>query len=345
MVMNRMKIRSRIEAARAWSVRVLWWGLTIVALVTTSSLGASFQMRAAPSPGAVEAGIARGHMVALSREIGPRVAGTEGERRAAAYIEARFEASGYTPLVQDFTFTGGRRGGRSTLHSANVIAVKQGYSEREIVVGAHYDSESEGRGADDNASGVGVLLAAAEVLKDVSVPYTLRFVAFGAEEAGRRGSRFYVDQMSPEAIQNTVAMINLDSLVAGDVAYVYGSRGDDGVIRDWVLRIAAEEDLDLVTQAGVNPTYPPGTTGDFSDHGPFEDVGIQYAYFESTNWALGNKDGYVQVNERFGDEGYIWHTPYDTLDYIDRTFPGRVDQRLRLFSSMLHRVLTEFGPR
>ncbi|MDA1185332.1 MAG: hypothetical protein O2930_11905, partial [Acidobacteria bacterium] len=82
--------------------------------------------------------------------------------------------------------------------------------------------------------------------------------------------------------------------------------------------------------------------GPFSDHAAFEGAGIQYAYFESTNWALGDKDGYVQVDPRFGDDGYIWHTEHDTLDYLDRAFPGRVDHRLELYSGMLLSVLTEF---
>jgi hypothetical protein len=149
--------------------------------------------------------------------------------------------------------------------------------------------------------------------------------------------------MSPEEIRNTVAMINVDSVVVGEIAYVYGSPGERGVLRDWVLARASEAGLDLRTQGGENPEYSAGTTCDCSDHAPFDEVGIPYAYFESTNWSLGDKDGYVQVDPRFGEDGRVWHTRFDTLDYIDRTFPGRADQRLELFSGMLYRVLTEFS--
>jgi len=54
------------------------------------------------------------------------------------------------------------------------------------VVGAHYDSINKhggSPGANDNASGVGVILEAARVLKRADLPYVVEFVAFGAEES------------------------------------------------------------------------------------------------------------------------------------------------------------------
>jgi len=274
------------------------------------------------------------HIEALSA-IGPRVAGGANERTAAAYIEDAFREAGYEPRTQQFSL---RRGGQS----ANVVVSKAGESSRVIIVGAHYDSQAPGPGADDNASGVGVMLEIAAALTDAPVPYSLRFVAFGAEESGLRGSRHFVSTMDSEAIANAVAMINVDSVTAGDIAYVYGTEGEAGMIRDWVLSRASADGLDIRTQDGSNPEYPAGTTCDCSDHAPFGEAGIQYAYFESTNWALGDRDGYTQVDTRFGEDGEIWHTPYDTLDYIEATFPGRIRERLELFSRMLYRVLTEY---
>jgi alkaline phosphatase isozyme conversion protein len=287
--------------------------------------------------------VAREHIGELSDRIGARVAGSPGEVWAAGYIENVFSQIGYPTRVQPFSFTGGPRGRRSTRESANVIAVKAGSSNEEIIVGAHYDSEVRGRGAGDNASGVGVMLEIAATIRDVVTPYTIRFIAFGAEEEGLAGSRYMVSEIPPEDIVRVVAMINLDSLIAGDFAYVYGDRGDRGVVRDWVLARAREQGLDLRTQPGENPEYPMGTTGEFSDHASFEDVGIQYAYFESTNWSLGERDGYVQVDPQLGENGYIWHTPFDTMGYIESTFPGRIDARLHLFATMLYQVLTEFS--
>jgi alkaline phosphatase isozyme conversion protein len=286
--------------------------------------------------------IARTHIVELSENIGSRLAGSPEESQAADYIEGVFADLGYLPIREGFAFSPESRQRGDSLISANVMAVKTGDSEREIVVGAHYDSEVRGRGAGDNASGVGVMLEVAAAVFDVSTPYTIRFLAFGAEEQGLGGSHHYVGGLTEDEISNTAGMINLDSLVAGEIAYVYGDFGEEGILRDWILDLAASGGDTLTTQPGENPEYPAGTTCDCSDHAPFADAGIPYAYFESTNWALGDKDGYAQVDPRYGDDGYIWHTRFDTLDYLETNFSGRVDQRLELFSRLLYRTLTEF---
>jgi Zn-dependent M28 family amino/carboxypeptidase len=296
-------------------------------------------MSLACSPGSAGqsfASDARRHMDVLSEEIGTRTAGSEEERRAADYIAEAFAGMGYAVERQSFAL---RPRGQT---SSNVIAFKNGLSDREIIVGAHFDSESMGRGAGDNASGVSLMLTVADRLRDVDTPYSIRLVAFGAEESGLAGSAFFVSRMSDSEVDNTVAMINLDSLIVGEIAYVYGNEGEGGVVRDWILERARAEGVDLVTQPGANPEFPAGTTCDCSDHAPFVERGIRYAYFESTNWSLGDNDGYVQVDPRYGQAGRVWHTPYDTIEYIDGTFPGRADARFDLLGTMLIATLTEF---
>ena len=290
----------------------------------------------------VPAPTARDYVAALSDKIGPRPAGSANEAAAARYIETVFQDAGLTPFTQPFTFSAVITDVGVTLHSANVVAVKPGLSSRQIIVGAHYDSVDAGRGADDNASGVAVMLEVATMLKDLQTPYTVRFVAFGAEELDKQGSRLHAAAMTPAEVDNTIVMINLDSLIAGDLAYVYGDAGQKGAVRDWLLDLARRDGLDLHTQTGQNPIYPAGTTGDWSDHAPFRDRGIPYAYFEATDWSLGDRDGYTQVDRKLGVDGEIWHTPYDTLAYIDATFPGRVDHHLRLFVTALFTTLTQF---
>jgi aminopeptidase YwaD len=95
-----------------------------------------------------------------------------------------------------------------------------------LVVGAHMDHLGEGtssslapgvreihNGADDNASGVAVILEMARVLGALPVaerPYTVCFVAFGAEEMGLLGSKHYVEHLDPALRQRMVAMLNFD---------------------------------------------------------------------------------------------------------------------------------------
>ncbi len=278
------------------------------------------------------------YLVSLTA-LGQRIAGSETESQAVDLLAEIFSEMGYSPVEQPFTFDDGSR----TAHSANIIAVKPGDSAREIIIGAHYDSVDIGVGADDNASGVSVMLEVASRVKDIETPYTLRFIAFGAEEVDLDGSAYYVSQMSAAEIANTEVMVNLDSLIAGDITYVYGDAGRAGIIRDWVLDYARQEGLDLVTSPDSGPGYPAGTTcDDCSDHAAFMEAGIQYAYFEATNWNLGDEDGYTQVDLQYGDDGYIWHTRYDNLEYLEETFPGRVEAHLSLFATLLYAIVTQY---
>lgn len=310
----------------------IWTIVAILVLLISTAASASAY---SPSIVHMTGAMAYEHTKYLSEEIGSRVYGTEGESLAKDYIEQQFNQMGYTPSVQEFNFT--RRG--STYESANVIAYKQGKSDKQIIVGAHYDSVAAGKGADDNASGVGVMLEVAEVLKKVSTPYSIVFIAFGAEEGGLNGSNHYASQMSVEEVKNTIGMINLDSLAVGDKMYVHGSAGEAGFIREQALNIAEKKKLDIGTNPGLHPDYPAGTTGDWSDHAPFNKLGIPFAYFESTNWEIGDLDGYEQTEEYGG----VWHTKNDTLAFIETAYPGRIQERVSSYSLVLTDLLKFFG--
>jgi len=277
----------------------------------------------------------RRHLEALAG-IGARWSGSEQEVEAGQYIVNAFDEMGYDSTFQPFTARGDDG---ETIDSANIISIKEGDSSNGIVVGAHYDSSDEGLGADDNASGVAVMLDVAERVKNESTPYTIHFVAFGAEEAGLLGSQTFVSSMSSAETRNIVLFVNLDSLIAGDIAYIY-SLENEASARDWTLTWAAANGYDLQTVHNVDLSdegYPCG------DYGAFEEAGIPWIYFEATNWTLGDQDGYTQVNPQYGDGGAIFHTEYDDLSYLEDVFPGRVDQHLDLFGSVLYHLLSEFG--
>ncbi len=272
------------------------------------------------------------HMLHLSEAIGQRVTGTPNEAKALDYVRQTFLAMGYEPAVQPFVFDEGEGG---IVSSANVIAVLPGDSPREIIVGAHYDSVDVGRGYADNASGVGLLLALAGRLRNSRPPCSIRFIVFGAEEPGFIGSRFYVAGMSEAEIGKTVGMINLDTPACGDMIYVYGGEGEAGWMRQKALDIAVQLGIDLKTNPGFNPLYPAGTAGDWSDHAPFRQAGIDYLYCEATNWEIGDLDGSLQT-EKFGE---IIHTPKDNFSFLARNFPGRVRGQLGDFARVLETFL------
>ena len=284
-------------------------------------------------------GLARGYLEGLSNGIGRRVDDTESATRAVDYIRNQFSTMGYSPEVQPFTY---QNDDGTTAHSANVIAVKKGLSDKQVIVGAHYDSVDVGRGADDNASGVAILLEAAQRVRTVDTPYTIIFITFGAEEVDILGSQYYVSQMRKDEIANTVYMVNLDSLISGNKTYAYGTVGKKGKVRDWALKDAKSLGLDLLDEPNFNPDDPNDSSDDDSDHGSFRAVGIQFIYFESTDWTLGDGDGWTQVNTQYGEDGEIWHTKYDQIAYLDITFPGRIDAHLNLYSTILYDILTRY---
>jgi len=306
----------------------------------TSPVGTQILVSTRTSAGtlAINYGVTPRDYIKDLTDIGPRVAGTDQETQAAEVIANIFAGFGYPTETQPFAETADNG---KTVHSANVVAVKSGKSTREIIVGAHYDSAEVGLGADDNASGVAVMLEAAQLIKDAATPYTIRLIAFGAEEAGLLGSYAYLNKMSKADFENTIAMVNLDSLVAGDIAYVYSDEDPQSALRDWTLQWAfGNNGLDLQTIHDVDLSDDDGSGT--SDYAAFREAGIPYVYFEATNWTLGDQDGYTQVDPQYGDNGKIWHTEYDTLEYLDTTFPGRVDQHLDLFVQILYAILTQY---
>jgi hypothetical protein len=101
----------------------------------------------------------------------------------------------------------------------NVVGILPGSGDGFVVIGAHYDHLGRDRdgalyaGADDNASGVAVLiLAARELVADPS-PHrrSILFVSWSGEEEGLLGSQWYVAHpLRPLA--STIAMINMDTV-------------------------------------------------------------------------------------------------------------------------------------
>jgi len=210
-----------------------------------------------------------------------------------------------------------------------------------VILGAHYDSVTPGDGADDNASGVAVLLEIAERLDAATQDFDVAFVAFGAEEVGLRGSAYYERQMSDADTSRTVAMINFDSLIAGDKLYIHAGANELAGPRDAMLAIIEDFGLPIEMQPGLNEHYPAGFTPDgFSDYTAFNRAGIPIVAFESTNWEIGDLDGYQQT-EKYGS---FWHTGKDKLKTIEQRFPGRPMVRLEAYVMLVSEYLATLAP-
>ena len=94
------------------------------------------------------------------------------------------------------------------VQSGNVIAEVVGREapEEVVVIGAHLDSWDLGTGAVDDGAGVGITMAALELIKDAGLAprRTIRLVLWGAEEVGLLGAGAYRDQHQGELEQHVI---------------------------------------------------------------------------------------------------------------------------------------------
>ncbi|KPL22693.1 MAG: hypothetical protein AMJ93_06570 [Anaerolineae bacterium SM23_84] len=179
-----------------------------------------------------------------------------------------------------------------------------------FIIGAHLDSISpyqyeDAPGADDNASGSGGTLMAADILTQYDWDCTLRFAFWTGEEVGLRGSREYAQRASGEG-ENIIGYLNLDMIGYNSVDPPEITLFSSGAVPGSVE--IAELFLDVVDVYGL-------------DLAP-----IHYI----DNWIGGRSD-----NRSFWDEGYAsilaiedhdedfnpyYHSTMDTLQNLDMVY-------------------------
>ena len=209
----------------------------------------------------------------------------------------------------------------SSRTSNNVIGVLDGRGElanETVVVGAHYDHVGMGgtgslapgtiaihNGADDNASGVAAMLAAAAKIKDeldqVTNHRRVLFIAFTGEERGLLGSKHYVRHPA-FALENTVAMINLDMVgrLRDNELTVYGTGTADAMDR-----VAEQANASLSNRGEAFNLFKVPTGYGPSDHQSFYEAGVPVLFYFT---GLHND----------------YHRPSDDFDKIDFTGLTRI---------------------
>jgi Iap family predicted aminopeptidase len=253
----------------------------------------------------------------LAGDIGPREATSKAFYRAAALVEDRFAGLGYRTHRTEVEVPAGNSWGARVRAgtSANVIADSPGLDpERDhVVIGAHLDTVPVAPGAEDNASGIAVMLELARLasLEPPDVP--VRFIAFGAEEPRgdgdslhHFGSQQFVADLSAAERRAVRAMVSLDRVgVRADYVPVCrgGSHGRD--LQDQ-LRAAARA-VKITTRSCENQS---------SDHWSYEKEEIPAVRLGSIAYA-----------------GY--HSPDDVPSVVNR---GQLDRVGRLMWSWLGRL-------
>lgn len=217
-----------------------------------------------------------------SDDLEGRQTGTAGEKKAAAYISKRFDelglqTKGTEKYLQPFTFKPKTNpheevkfdvNGDGTITGNNVIGFLDNKAENTVIIGAHYDHLGFGgegslyrdsikaihNGADDNASGIAVMLNLAAKLKEKNTNNNYLFMAFSGEEMGLLGSNYFVKNPTIDT-KKVSYMINMDMvgrMKKDSSLAVYGT-GTSPIFKQ-VLK-SHNNDFKLIQQeSGVGPS-------------------------------------------------------------------------------------------
>jgi len=177
----------------------------------------------------------REHLQVLcSEKMAGREGGTEGEAEAALYLAnflkekklqpageeetffQSFPIKGYMPRLGNKRMTYGLGNSFNQGTSENVLALLEGKTQEVIVVSAHYDHLGiiNGQlypGANDNASGVAVVLEIINALADCRPERTILFAFWGSEEKGLLGSRYFCNNPTIP-IEEIQGIVNFDTV-------------------------------------------------------------------------------------------------------------------------------------
>jgi hypothetical protein len=315
--------------ALARRIAIALLAVTLLAGATACGQRADTGLPSKAASGTDPGAIAYAVMDQFSKTVGPRPADSWGEIRAREFVFHAFQQYDYEPVLQEFIAVEDGE----TFHSGNVVVVKPGESGETLVVAAHMDGVKGSAAASDNASGIGALIEIAARLKDVGTPYTIVFVAFGAEEPGLLGSQHYLKALSGVERRAILGMINLDGVAGSEVLYGYGVEGDGSWLLGDLLTIADQLEIALATDADLQVT-PPVSRGQgyevAGDHIPFAAYGIPVAGF------IAAKSDVKPGSASF----YPMNTVDDTMATLKREYPGKARRQLRDVIAILEVALT-----
>lgn len=246
------------------------------------------------------------------------------------FIEEKFKSYGLSVESDTFTYWGkGYRNIIARTSAQPVASPADRDREREglIILGAHYDSVEGTPGADDNASGVAVLLEAARILSRVRLRSQVLFCAFNLEELNMRGSSHFAKKLKASGVtvraMVSLEMVGFTNRRPGSQKYPIGLRwfypeqGDFiGVVGNWRSGALLRKFSRLMRQVPGLPVETLTVLGNgflipqvrLSDHAPFWDLGFPALLVTDTSF--------------FRNPHY--HGPTDTLETLDLDFMSKV---------------------
>ena len=269
------------------------------------------------------------HINKLAIEIGSRpVTNEQSIKKTEKYITNYFENIGLEVQRQQYKY--------GNYDIANIIAGsrKNLLSSKYYVIGAHYDSVPETCGADDNASGIAVLLELARCAMQEKISLPVRFVAFTAEEPPTFGTRHQGSKVFVKSVKEKKDEI-LGAIILEMVGYTsneqtypmvlklmgYPSKGNFiGIVgnrKSKKLGQSIFQSFKKNAQLPVETLFVPFNgwilpDTRLSDHSPFWDAGLPAVMITDTAF--------------FRNPNY--HTPQDTFDTLDYLFMAELVKSL-----------------
>lgn len=237
-----------------------------------------------------------------------RVSGSEASLLGTEWLRDQFTAAGWNCDFDDWnTVLYGRE-----VPMRNVVCRLEGESDQEILVIAHHDiAPTTVQGADNDGSGVAIMLHLAEVFAAEGKPrYTLVFVADDGEEYGMLGSaRFIETHPNPEKVVAGISLDNLGRYYYKDM--IIEQIGQyEGYAPIWIALTAKEAakaasiDWEVIVKGPIDQVLDQAVTISLTDQGPIIAAGVPAVGFGAGKPA------------EYGDEHYrLWHDPDDTMEY------------------------------
>lgn len=235
-----------------------------------------------------------------------RTSGSAESAAAVIWLQEQFSSRGWNCEIDEWEAV--LYGEATTLR--NVVCKLPGESDQEILVLAHHDiAPTTVQGADNDGSGVAIMLHMAEIFAaENPLPYTLVFVADDAEEYGMLGSARYVEK-HPN-LEKIIAGISLDNLGRS----YYQDMGVeqvgqyDGFAPIWLplaareAAQAADTDWEVVLKGPIDQVLNQAITISLTDQGPINAAGVP---------AIGFGPLYPA---EYADIHYeCWHDPCDNM--------------------------------
>ena len=218
-----------------------------------------------------------------------------------------------------------------------VATIAKSNSDKQIIVGAHYDSVYEGAG--DNACGVAALYLTMQRLANAKLPCNVTFVAFDGEEGGLLGSEYYVRQMSQSAIDSTLVMFNFDTIATGDNLYLLCENKSTDLAKLILSKVEGLQEKPYAKGifGSAYDFYGYGyyETVQGSDHTPFRLAGIPIAFFFSGTYSA-TVWNYAESSDSSNE---VMNTPRDTFENLVAKHPN-FEERIATVSQAVVRTLS-----